>query len=85
MRCDGQVLQSMSHCVLCVCVVLVQAKSLSKDLQRKLLAGTPLQRELGRVTQRLEEVRSHCLSCRVPLAPIDLIVLACLFTVRFAL
>jgi hypothetical protein len=33
-----------------------QAKSLSRDLQKRLLEGTPLQRELGRVTMRLEEV-----------------------------
>merc|ERR1711939_613918 len=36
-----------------------KAKSLSKDLQAKLLAGTPLQRELGRVMKRLEEVENE--------------------------
>ena len=34
---------------------------MSKDLQRKLLAGTPLQRELGRVTARLEEVSGEAI------------------------
>lgn len=29
---------------------------MSRDLHRKLLAGTPLQRELGRISARLEEV-----------------------------
>jgi hypothetical protein len=31
---------------------------LSRDLNRKLLAGTPLQRELARTTARIEEVRA---------------------------
>eukprot|EP00602_Paraphysomonas_sp_CaronLab_P008618 CAMPEP_0185034238 /NCGR_PEP_ID=MMETSP1103-20130426/23927_1 /TAXON_ID=36769 /ORGANISM="Paraphysomonas bandaiensis, Strain Caron Lab Isolate" /LENGTH=1383 /DNA_ID=CAMNT_0027570811 /DNA_START=129 /DNA_END=4277 /DNA_ORIENTATION=- len=48
-----------------------KAKSLSKDLQRKLLAGTPLQRELGRVSQRLEEVENERNAYR------DAMVLAC--------
>lgn len=48
-----------------------KAKSLSKDLQRKLLAGTPLQRELGKMTARLEEVENERNAYR------DAMVLAC--------
>jgi hypothetical protein len=44
---------------------------LSKDLQRKLLAGTPLQRELGKITARLEEVENERNAYR------DAMVLAC--------
>lgn len=48
-----------------------KAKSLSKDLQKRLLEGTPLQRELGRVTARLEELENERNAYR------DAMVLAC--------
>ena len=54
-----------------VCVRVLKSKSLSKEMQAKLLQGTPLQRELGRVLRRLEEVENERNAYR------DAMVLAC--------